>query len=316
MLPLAVTAMPTQRPLRTINSKAGHMWLPSLRSATDRSRNRLFVHIPCEGAPWPLERAASPSHRSETVAAARALSDALRRDASALWVSWIGARNHEPGKRSRVAWKLAKGAVAIFILVALVFCGSMLWVLRDLPLDGVSTARERAILLEAADGKPLGCVGPLKVSNAPQEEFPKHLVDAVLSIEDRRFFAHWVSTSLASRALRHNYASGATLQGGSTITQQLVKLAQPLQLDGRIKTAIASARERERAALKEEMAILAAKRGISLKELFGGRTKSKISAPKFANPENPSETWTGRGRKPNWLVARLKKGSKVEDFAI
>jgi membrane peptidoglycan carboxypeptidase len=112
-----------------------------------------------------------------------------------------------------------------FILAALTFCGSMLWVLRDLSLDGVSTARERAILLESADGKPLGRVGPLKVSNAPRKDFPKHLVDAVLSIEDRRFYGHWgVDLFGIARALRRNYASGATLQGGSTITQQLVKL--------------------------------------------------------------------------------------------
>jgi penicillin-binding protein 1A len=120
---------------------------------------------------------------------------------------------------------LAKGAVAIFILAALVFCGSMLWVLRDLPLDGVSLARERAILLESADGQSLGRVGPLKISNATREEFPKHLVDAVLSIEDRRFYGHWgVDLFGIARALHRNYASGATLQGGSTITQQLVKL--------------------------------------------------------------------------------------------
>jgi DNA-binding protein H-NS len=54
-------------------------------------------------------------------------------------------------------------------------------------------------------------------------------------------------------------------------------------------------------------------------ELYGfttrGRGRSK-SAAKYANPENKSETWTGRGRKPNWLVARLKKGAKLEDFAI
>jgi DNA-binding protein H-NS len=46
-----------------------------------------------------------------------------------------------------------------------------------------------------------------------------------------------------------------------------------------------------------------------------GRKRSKSFA-KYANPEDRSQTWTGRGRKPNWLVARLKKGAKMEDFAI
>jgi DNA-binding protein H-NS len=39
-------------------------------------------------------------------------------------------------------------------------------------------------------------------------------------------------------------------------------------------------------------------------------------APKYRNPENTSETWAGRGLKPRWLVAALKGGKKVEDFAI
>jgi DNA-binding protein H-NS len=50
---------------------------------------------------------------------------------------------------------------------------------------------------------------------------------------------------------------------------------------------------------------------------MAGRGRKKIkSYPKYANPEDRSQTWTGRGRKPNWLVARLKKGANLEDFAI
>jgi DNA-binding protein H-NS len=51
-------------------------------------------------------------------------------------------------------------------------------------------------------------------------------------------------------------------------------------------------------------------------ELFGGRGRGKGSAAKYANPDNRTETWTGRGRKPNWLVAKLKKGANIADFAI
>jgi DNA-binding protein H-NS len=39
-------------------------------------------------------------------------------------------------------------------------------------------------------------------------------------------------------------------------------------------------------------------------------------APKYRNPDNPSETWAGRGLKPRWLSAALKSGKKLEDFAI
>ena len=39
-------------------------------------------------------------------------------------------------------------------------------------------------------------------------------------------------------------------------------------------------------------------------------------APKYRNPENPSETWAGRGLKPRWVVAALKGGHKLEDLLI
>jgi DNA-binding protein H-NS len=43
----------------------------------------------------------------------------------------------------------------------------------------------------------------------------------------------------------------------------------------------------------------------------GGRRASV--APKYRNPENPTETWAGRGLRPRWAV---KGGKKLEDFAI
>jgi DNA-binding protein H-NS len=39
-------------------------------------------------------------------------------------------------------------------------------------------------------------------------------------------------------------------------------------------------------------------------------------APKYRNPENPVETWAGRGLKPRWLTAAIKGGKNIEDFAI
>jgi DNA-binding protein H-NS len=39
-------------------------------------------------------------------------------------------------------------------------------------------------------------------------------------------------------------------------------------------------------------------------------------APKYRNPENPAETWAGRGLRPRWLVAAMKEGKKLEAFAI
>jgi DNA-binding protein H-NS len=96
-------------------------------------------------------------------------------------------------------------------------------------------------------------------------------------------------------------------------------LKELLDLEARVRRAIATAKDRERADAKQELQALAEKRGFSVTDLFGGGTRggkgSKV-AVKFRNKDNPSETWTGRGRQPKWLAAKLSKGSKLADFAV
>jgi DNA-binding protein H-NS len=46
------------------------------------------------------------------------------------------------------------------------------------------------------------------------------------------------------------------------------------------------------------------------------RRKYPPVLPKYRNPNNPSETWAGRGKQPRWLVSQLKAGKKMSDFLI
>ena len=46
----------------------------------------------------------------------------------------------------------------------------------------------------------------------------------------------------------------------------------------------------------------------------GHRLKGRKVAPKYRSPKG--ETWSGRGLRPRWLAAELKKGKKLESFAI
>jgi len=39
-------------------------------------------------------------------------------------------------------------------------------------------------------------------------------------------------------------------------------------------------------------------------------------APKYRNPHNPNQTWTGRGVKPRWLAALISEGRQAEEFLI
>jgi DNA-binding protein H-NS len=108
----------------------------------------------------------------------------------------------------------------------------------------------------------------------------------------------------------------------ATINVDKLSLKDLVDLEAKVQRAIAAARDRERTELKKKVADLAETHGFSVAELFGGvrgrgAAKGKsVGVAKYANPENKADTWTGRGRKPNWLVERLKKGGKLPDFAI
>jgi DNA-binding protein H-NS len=38
--------------------------------------------------------------------------------------------------------------------------------------------------------------------------------------------------------------------------------------------------------------------------------------PKYQNPNNPTETWSGRGKQPRWLTPQLESGKRLDDFRI
>lgn len=60
--------------------------------------------------------------------------------------------------------------------------------------------------------------------------------------------------------------------------------------------------------------------GFKLEDLVSGastgaRTKSKLP-PKFANPDDASQTWSGRGRKPQWFNEAIAAGKTEDDLAV
>ena len=56
--------------------------------------------------------------------------------------------------------------------------------------------------------------------------------------------------------------------------------------------------------------------GFNLADLTNGKPARAKVAPKYANPADPSLTWTGRGRKPRWVQEYLDAGKKLEDLEI
>lgn len=114
-----------------------------------------------------------------------------------------------------------------------------MWALKDVPWSEIRDGTLKpVVVLETADGAPLVRQGPYQGPYARYDQFPPHLIDAVLSIEDRRFMDHFgVDPRGIGRALLRNLEAGAVVEGGSTITQQLIKL-QYLDSDRTIKRKI------------------------------------------------------------------------------
>jgi DNA-binding protein H-NS len=91
---------------------------------------------------------------------------------------------------------------------------------------------------------------------------------------------------------------------------------------------LASVREQRKAdkrnALKAQIEEMLKEQGLNLDEVFArvgkgrGRPKGKPKAEerlvKYRNTAEPSQTWTGMGRKPGWLVEALAAGRTLEEF--
>lgn len=93
-------------------------------------------------------------------------------------------------------------------------------------------------------------------------------------------------------------------------------------LIGRAQATVRQAKAKQAGELRRQVELTASSLGISVAELVGLEkpTKSKRTggkvAPKYRNPANPEQTWTGRGQKPVWLRERMEKGARLEDFLI
>ncbi|ABA81531.1 H-NS histone family protein [Rhodobacter sphaeroides] len=89
-------------------------------------------------------------------------------------------------------------------------------------------------------------------------------------------------------------------------------------LQTQVAKAISTFEERRRKEALSELEEKARELGFSLSELTGtALTRQRAgAAPKYANPDQPEQTWSGRGRKPHWFVEALAAGKTAEDLQI
>jgi DNA-binding protein H-NS len=94
---------------------------------------------------------------------------------------------------------------------------------------------------------------------------------------------------------------------------ELIAKAQQRQGELR-KEKVVKIREKINALIKAE--------GYTFEDVFGVRGKAKVRRgtgsvkPKFRNPANAEQTWSGRGKRPHWFNDALKAGKKDKDMLI
>src|ERR1700694_4913570 len=93
-----------------------------------------------------------------------------------------------------------------------------------------------------------------------------------------------------------------------------MSISKLMDLRQKVDATLASKVSEERRALQSRLMNLdRAGSGAAAGRRGGARGKV---APKYRNPENPGETWAGRGLRPRWLTTAIKGGKKLDDFLI
>jgi penicillin-binding protein 1A len=132
-------------------------------------------------------------------------------------------------KRSPLAWRLVKWSLVLAIWGMVIAAGVVGWFALDQPeIADLRPTGERArrpdVTVLAEDGSLIAGYGDLYGERLSVNELPPQLVQAVVAIEDRRFFEHpGVDFRGLARAVVANLRAGGIVQGGSTLTQQLAK---------------------------------------------------------------------------------------------
>ena len=99
---------------------------------------------------------------------------------------------------------------------------------------------------------------------------------------------------------------------------QNMEYTELLTLKAQIEFEIKRRESEEKSKARKQILELAKTYGLELDEVLGkvATTTRKPVAAKYRHPADPSQTWTGRGRKPRWVEELLQSGKTLEDLAI
>lgn len=117
-------------------------------------------------------------------------------------------------------WWVPAGLAGAFLLLILILAFTA-------PLSkSLQPISAPSLTLLSAEGVPIARRGAVVEAPVQADELPERVVQPFLAIEDRRFYGHWgVDPKGLARAAFSNAKAGDVVEGGSTITQQLAKMA-------------------------------------------------------------------------------------------
>ena len=135
----------------------------------------------------------------------------------------------DPGpaaERAETFFPFPKRLTRLDLVLGAALAALFLWLAVTAPLSKLEAIDEPSITLLAADGTAIARRGAIVAEPVRAEKLPDRVYQAFLAIEDRRFYDHiGLDAAGVARAAWRNLTAGGIRQGGSTITQQLAKLA-------------------------------------------------------------------------------------------
>lgn len=159
---------------------------------------------------------------------------ARRKSRLMLFLGWLfgSSSSKKPAPKRRSPARTSSPLASLFywggvmaLWAAILVGGVLAYVSVSIPPEVLASIKKRPpnVTLVAADGSRLAERG-LRRGYIRLRHMPKHLVQAVLATEDRRFHSHYgVDPVGLARAMVKNVQAGTVVEGGSTITQQLAK---------------------------------------------------------------------------------------------
>ncbi|MEM6489296.1 MAG: H-NS histone family protein [Pseudomonadota bacterium] len=104
------------------------------------------------------------------------------------------------------------------------------------------------------------------------------------------------------------------------IDLEALSLEELKQLQKDVSLAIASFEKRKRTAALAALEAAAKEHGYNLTELMSAdrssASRKQPLPPKYRHPDEPTKTWSGRGRQPEWVKEKIAAGKTLDDLLI